>query len=282
MPSSLDPAKQKAFATELLNRELYTEAAEAFDRYVELPGVSDEERGKVLYLVANTLFDQAHDYHGALLRYLKLRSYYPDFPERREVDAKIVQCFERTGHSLEAQLALEQAADLNRQQNSAPGGTVVAEIGSRTLTERDVMRDLQRLPPEVRRQFESPQGKREFLRQVVGRELLYDTALRRGFADDPAIRQQVEQLRRDLMVQKVVEEHLGTQPEITETEVRLYYEAHKDEFRRGQNGPVSPLEQVRPQVEAAVRQAKQQEALQKLLDRALSAEEVKLYPERLR
>lgn len=282
--SSIDAAKQKAYATELLNRELYAEAAQAFDRYVDMPGISDEERGKVLYHVANVLFDEAKDYHGALVRYLRLKSYYPDFPHIREVDAKIVQCFERTGKSLEAQLALEQAADLSRQESSAPpaGELVVAEIGSRRITEREVLRELQRLPPEMRRQFESAEGRRQFLRQVVGRDLLYDTAVRRGHLNDSDVERTIEQFRRDLLVQKVIEEHLATQPDITDTEVELYYEANKDQFRPPDATVAPPLAEVRPQVEAALRQRKQQEAIQELLDRALSAEQVRLYPERLR
>jgi len=151
---SPDAAKQKAYATELLNRGLYAEAVEAYDRYIEMPGVSDEERANVLYHGANALFDKAKDYHGALVRYLKLRSYYPAFPQMRDVEAKIVQCFERTGRSLEAQLALEQAAHLSRQESSAPPAreVVVAEVGSRKITEQDVLRELERFPPDVRGQ----------------------------------------------------------------------------------------------------------------------------------
>lgn len=282
--SSIDPAKQKAYATELLNRGLYAEAAQAYDRYVDLPGVAEEERAKVLFHTANALFDQAKDYHGALIRYLRLRSFYPGFPRLREVDARIIECFERTGRSLEAQLALEQTADPSRKGQSArpAGAVVVAEIGSRVITERDLGRELGRLPPEIRQQFVSPEGRREFLRQLVGRELLYDMAVRRGYRDDPEVERQVEEVRRDLLVKKVVEEHIGEQPEISDTEVRLYYEAHKDQLKAPNAASPPPFEQVRPAIERAVRQMKQQEEIQKLLDRALSAEQVRLYPERLR
>ena len=120
--SFVDPAKQKAYATELLNRQLYAESAAAYDEYVVLPSVSDDERMKVLYAVANTLMTDGKLYNEALLRFLKLHAFYPEFRER-EVNAGIVQCFERTGRSLEAQLALEQSASLERRgETTAPGG----------------------------------------------------------------------------------------------------------------------------------------------------------------
>ena len=277
----MDPAKKKAYATELLNRGLYPEAANAYDDYLASPGISDDERQKVLYAVASTLMSDAKLYDEALLRFLKLRAFYPDF-RKREVNAGIVQCFERTGRSLEAQLALEQSSALERRnETGTPGGTVLAEVGERKVTDRDMERFLQNIPPQQREQFSGAEGKRELLRQLVGRELLYDAAVRRGLDNDEQVTQQLSEIRKELMVQRAYQEEIGAAAEPTDMEIELYYDAHKQDFAQDdQEAPA--LDQIRPQVAAAVRMEKQQDALNAMIERGLEASNVRLHPERIR
>ncbi len=279
--AGVDPAKQRAFATELLNRGLYEASAAAYDEYLEMPGVADDERKKVLYAVASTLMTDAKLYDEALVRFLKLHAFYPDY-RQRDVNAAIVQCFERTGRSLEAQLALEQSAALERRNDTTtPGGTILAEVGDRKVTDRDLAEFLRAMPPAQREQFEGPEGRRELLRHLVGRELLYGTARRRGFENDPEITRQLDGVREDLMVQKAYEEEIGAAAEPTDMEVELYYQSHADEFAEDGDEP-PPLEQIRPRVEAAVRMQKQREAVQGMIERGLEANDVRIYAERIR
>ena len=283
----IDPEKQKQFATELLNRRLYAQAAVEYDRYLDLPGVSDEERSRVLFAVANTLMNDARDYDGALIRFLKLRSFYPDHPSSRDIETGIITCFERTGRVLEAQLALEASSALQpSQQPDANAGAVLAQVGSHTITDREFQEQLQmqlrNAPPQARTQLMSLESKRNLLQQMVGGEILYAHAQRAGYESNPDVRQQIEDMTKNILIQKAFQEQIGDSIQVSETEISLYYQAHQQEFRQGQNGQVIPLERVRPQIASYIRQMKQNEAMQALLQRNIAAQDVTMYPERLR
>ena len=284
----VDPEKQKQFATELLNRRLYAQAAVEYDKYLDLSGVSDEERSRVLFAVANTLMTDAHDYDGALLRFIKLRAFYPNHPNRSAIDAGIVTCFERTGRVLEAQLALESASALHQTpgQTQPATGTVLAEVGGRSITEADFQEkladELANIPPQARGQYTTLESKRNLLQFMVGREILYAHAMRAGYENEPDVRRQIEQMTREILVQRAFQAEIGDSIQVSDTEVSLYYQAHPEEFRRSPSDPLIPLEQVRPQVASRLRTIKRDEAMQALLQRSLAAQDVRMYPERLR
>jgi tetratricopeptide (TPR) repeat protein len=280
--SSIDPEKQRLYATELLTRELYPEAIRAFEKYFELPAVSDKDRANALYALADGLFTKANDYHAALIFYLRLRSFYPDYPQISEVRARIVTCFERTGRIAEARRALAEAASGKPLPPDSAQGPIVAEFGGRKISEREVLAELEQLPVELRQQFGTLERKSELLRQVVGREILYDMAVKRGYADSPEFQRQIQQMRRDMLVQKIGEEQVGAVPDITETDVQRFYQEHRAELPRLPGGAVPTLQQIRPQIEAAARQEKQQAVFQQLVTQLFAAQQVKLYPERMR
>jgi hypothetical protein len=279
-PAGIEPAKQKAYATELLNRGLRTQAAEAFDKYVEMPGVPDDERTKVLFYVANQLAE-AGDHHAALPRYLRLKSWYPDFKRMRDVESGIVRCFEKTGRSLEAQLALERSSALKKAGSPAISGTVLAEIGTKKITTADFSREYNRLPPAMRKQFEGKKGKTEFLKQIVAKELFRETAVRRGLDQKVDFTTRMEQFRGDLLVDMLIAEETRDSLKVSPLEIELYYKANRASFK-GPDGKVPPLEKVRAAIETQVKNEKRSKIVQSLINRSLSASEVKLFAERLR
>jgi tetratricopeptide (TPR) repeat protein len=279
-PAGIEPAKQKAFATELLNRGLRTQAAEAFDKYVEMPGVPDEERAKVLFYVANQL-TEAGEYRAALPRYLRLKSWYPDFKRMRDVESGIIRCFEKTGRSLEAQLALERSSSLKKTGSPAISGTVLAEIGMKKITTADFRREYNRLPPAMRKQLEGKKGKTEFLKQIVAKELFRETAVRRGLDKKADFMTRMEAVRGDLLVEMLIAEETRDSLKVSLLEIELYYKANKTSFK-GPDGKIAPLDKVRQAIEGQVKNEKRSKIVQSLINRSLTASEVKLYAERLR
>lgn len=129
-------------------------------------------------------------------------------------------------------------ADKGAQQNLAEGdltaeekARVVARIGDAIITLEDFEARLSAQAPFTRIRYDTPQRKREFLDGLVRFELLALEAERQGFADDPG----VELARKQAMVQTFIEQRLETlvRPEqITDAELRAYYDAHIDEFDR--------------------------------------------------
>ena len=278
---SVSPEKQREYANTLQNRELYAQAIVEYDRYLELASLNDEQRANVDYIIGNIHMERLHDYENALARYLKVKTLYPQPDLEREINRRVVECLERLDRSLDAQRELTRATSLapDRAEDTQEG-TVLAKIGDRTITSRELGRQIERLPQPVRSEYETNREKKlELLRQYVATELMYDTAKRTGYSDDKDIIEQAFQAKKGLMVQKLIEEEIRRSVNIEESEVKLYYDAHKDRYMEEQDGEEIQLNyfEARDRVVQDLSLERQQEAYNKLLARMLSAEEVKIY-----
>jgi len=75
------------------------------------------------------------------------------------------------------------------------------------------------------------QAEREFLETyVVPREVLYQEAKRKGLDKDKGIQGKVEDFRRQLLTDALVEEALRGKTEISDSEIEKYYKENSDRF----------------------------------------------------
>jgi peptidyl-prolyl cis-trans isomerase C len=127
----------------------------------------------------------------------------------------------------------QQATDTAGAPPGAPsseagaGGEIVATYKGRSLTAGDVMKELERLPPPSRNYLTVPERKKQFVENMIMNDLLFQEGQGEGFDRDPDIERQVNDLRRRLVVQKVMRKY-QTPPTITDEQVQAYYDAHPD------------------------------------------------------
>jgi peptidyl-prolyl cis-trans isomerase C len=108
------------------------------------------------------------------------------------------------------------------------GGEVVARYGDGQLTSDELVVELQRLPARSRATMDAEARKR-FIENYVLNDLLYREGVKQGLADDPDIERQVNDLRRRLVVQRVVKK-LQDMPPITDEQVKAFYDANGDKY----------------------------------------------------
>ena len=82
----------------------------------------------------------------------------------------------------------------------AETGVELVQVGDRMITQSMVDEELNAVPPFQRREFESPDGQRKFLERLVEMELLYLAAVDEGLAEDPAMQQEFERARRQILM----------------------------------------------------------------------------------
>jgi peptidyl-prolyl cis-trans isomerase C len=113
---------------------------------------------------------------------------------------------------------------------AAPEGTgeVVARYGDQTLTADELVIELQRLPQRSRTTMDAEARKR-FVENYVLNDLLYAEGLREGLGTDPDIDRQVNDLRRRLVVQRVVRKLQDLAP-VTDEQAKAYYDANPDRY----------------------------------------------------
>ncbi|MHB8876768.1 MAG: peptidylprolyl isomerase, partial [Myxococcaceae bacterium] len=116
------------------------------------------------------------------------------------------------------------------QVSYADAGIVVGRFVGGAVTEEELLREAQRLPPDLRQQFGSPFGQRELVKSLIDKRLLFQEAQRRGLAQAPEIRKQVEQLEERLVIQALLAAEEASAGPTQEQELRAYYEANRGEF----------------------------------------------------
>jgi peptidyl-prolyl cis-trans isomerase C len=112
-------------------------------------------------------------------------------------------------------------------------GSASKVVGSYTggsVTEAELMAEVARLPPQLREQFETANGRREFIRSMIDKRLLAQEARRRGLHERPDIQQQVRALEERLTIQALLAEEEKALASPSDAELRAYYEAHKTEL----------------------------------------------------
>jgi peptidyl-prolyl cis-trans isomerase C len=107
----------------------------------------------------------------------------------------------------------------------------VAKIGDHTITVGEVAEEIANKGPFLRSRYNSPERRRELLDQLVRFELLAQEADTRGFDEAPEVRRTREQIMIRRFLKQEYEDRIQL-TDITDDEVRAYYEAHPDEFHQ--------------------------------------------------
>jgi peptidyl-prolyl cis-trans isomerase C len=111
---------------------------------------------------------------------------------------------------------------------ASPSGEVVARYGDHVLTADELSAELGRLPERSRRLM-SAEGRKRYVENLALNDLLYDEGARQGYASDPEIERQVSDLRKRLVVQRVVR-GLQAAPVVSDEEVQKYYDDNREVY----------------------------------------------------
>ena len=108
---------------------------------------------------------------------------------------------------------------------------VIATVGTETITVGELEDSINARSVRARRRFADPAVLQELVDEQVKNELYYQGAEKLGYANDPLIRQFLDQTLVQLYVRKEFEEAM-TPEGVPDEAVARYYDAHSEEFRR--------------------------------------------------
>lgn len=282
--------KKRELANVLYNQQLYSQAIDEYKDYLRQYNLDEPEQARVSYQIANIYFERLADYENALAYYLRAKHLDPQSDLQQQLSKKIVESLERLQRSTDARQVVEQTAALDESQKpqSRPG-EVIARIGEWEVTTGDLAFQINQLPEYLRpRILESKENKREFLKQFIAQELLYDSAKRQGLEREKEVIEGVFQAKKSLMVQKLLEKEIEQDANLknyTNADVELYYKANKEKYaERDEKGNIQ-RERAFPEVAQQVAQdfinEKRQEAYQKIIERLMKAEQVVIYEDKI-
>ncbi len=124
---------------------------------------------------------------------------------------------------------LFSCAKKGEQKSSA----YVAKVGSVTITQDDVNREMKGLPDQIQKMFAGPDGADRFVDELVKKELLYQEAKKKGYEKDPEYQKKVEEFKKLTLISLLLEKEIEEKAKATDKDVKDYYESHKSEMTTG-------------------------------------------------
>ncbi|MEJ2628234.1 MAG: hypothetical protein P8078_06735 [bacterium] len=277
--------KVREYANALYNRELYQQAVDEYQHYLDTYTVDNKVRANIHFIMGNIYFERLHDYENALAQYLKVKHLFPQTNLESQINKGIVACLERLQRSEDAKQALDEAASLEHDSVPSRPGAVIAKMGDREITSGDLKYQIGQLPEYIRSQIEKPEDKLEFLQQYIATELFYDAAKRQGLDNNKEVIEGTFQAKKNLMVQKYIENEIASNMDITPEDVEMYYKANKEKYadkdEKGNIKRQKPFSEAKQQVAQDLVREKQQNKYNELIQRMMKTEGVKIYSDRI-
>lgn len=268
--SGLTREQYRAAATALFERQLYKEAIDAYQRYLDSPALVPEDAPKVLFQMGVIYQDNLMDARGALARYAILKALYPDQTFGNDLGKRMVAALEAMGRSTDASQARASITDLAPDTAaSGPGeGAIVAEVDGRKITLGEIKAMVGKLP-------EAPLELNQLAREYVAQILIADAARRKGLADKPEIRMRLGQVENQILTQAGLMDEIKIPPP-TGNDLKYYFEANQARYRQGPDS-AKTFENLLPRIQADWAREKQGAAYQQYVDRLLQAGKVRFY-----
>ena len=126
---------------------------------------------------------------------------------------------------------------------------VLVRIGNDTITPRDLANRLQELPEQYRAQYTTPDGKQKLLDRLVEEKIWMRDADANGVTKRPDVIRQIEASKRDLLIRTWVNEVMAKNAPPSDSEAKVYYDAHKDEWKTPANVTLKHI-QLKTQADA--------------------------------
>ena len=121
-----------------------------------------------------------------------------------------------------AKAGAKPAADTSR---------VLVWIGREAITRAMVQQRIDELPEQYRANYSTPDGRRQLLDRIIEEKVWLAQAMKNGVADRPAVKSELEQQRRNLLIRTWLNEVMASNPAPSDSECKLYYDAHESDFR---------------------------------------------------
>ena len=115
-------------------------------------------------------------------------------------------------------------------QSGGKKGEVVAKVDSEVVTTGDVESKINSMPPPYREFFKQPEAMSELIDQIVSEELLYVAAKKKGLDKEEDYVKSVEDFKRTSLMTRLLKKELPAMPQLTEKDVKDFYESHKAEL----------------------------------------------------
>lgn len=126
-------------------------------------------------------------------------------------------------------------------QRKDAGGKVVAQINGREIRDDEFKMRFSRLSPSLKSKYSDDKGKREFLEEIIKRELLLQEAKKAGIEKDKVLLDRIEEMKERLILNEFLQREVEGRLVTTDKELEDYYNLHKEEFKSPDEAKISQI-----------------------------------------
>jgi peptidyl-prolyl cis-trans isomerase C len=103
----------------------------------------------------------------------------------------------------------------------------VAKVGSVTITQDDVNRELKGLPDQIQKMFAGAEGAERFVDELVKKEMLFQEAKKKGFESNTDYQKKLEDFKKLTLISLLLEKEIEDKAKVNDQDVKEYYDKHK-------------------------------------------------------
>jgi len=221
------PEKQREYANKLKAEKLNEEAIKEYEKYISMSQANPETKANIYYTIGK-IEEESGNYEKALAYFYKAELIYPETSLKQELGEHIVTSLEKMGRGIDAQYALDKRTKIEPQIQDS--GKIVARIGKENITEGEINTELNKLPQWMQDEYKKKEKRNEFIKQYVAMELLFRKAKRLGLDKSPELRQKIENVKKELIIQELLTKEMEDKIKVSDDQIELYYKANKAKY----------------------------------------------------
>lgn len=117
----------------------------------------------------------------------------------------------------------------------------LAVINGKELTVGEFDLRWSQMPESARKSYDSPEGRKKFLEELITRELLLQEARKRGLDRDRTLVERVERFKERSILDSLMKEEVDSRVTVTQDEVKAFYTTHSESFTAPRESRVSHI-----------------------------------------
>lgn len=110
------------------------------------------------------------------------------------------------------------------------GDKVLLRVGDSKLTTTELDAKLEELPPQYKEFYSSAEGKKQIIDNYKKEFLVYEKAKKEGYEKVDAVLEQLEEIKKGVMIQVYLKENVNDKVKIGTKEIRDFYNKNKADF----------------------------------------------------
>jgi len=233
----------KDAASKLHAAGLVRQAAGEYEKYLEKGNVDTKVRAKMSYSLGELYEEEGH-LEKAISWFYKVELLDPQSNYVTEANKKIVTLLEKLKKFGAAKAFIKDKTTLSTDKDNQKrkGAVVIAKVGEQNIYDYQLNEYVDSFQSRGKGDLKSGKVKQELLQKYVIDQILWQKSKRLGLEKEPAFVKKLENIPRQLLVEKLLKDEVEKKIKVDEVDLKNYFKANQEKFVRKSTLTVTKIE----------------------------------------